>query len=113
MKASVDFDRGALVDRLGEAAAKAQKLLDARVLADSNYWCPLDTGTLVKSAQLATRLGTGQLEWRTPYADKQYWGDFDHTRSLKPHATAMWFETAKAHNLSDWQEVVREVFKAN
>ena len=110
---TVDFDEGALVDRIEEAAARAQMLLDTRVLSDANYWCPLDTGTLIHSAELATRLGTGQIEWRAPYAAKQYWGDFDHTRSLKPHATAMWFETAKAQNLNEWKEVVDEVIRAD
>lgn len=110
---TVDFDEGELVKRIEAAATKAQKQLDARVLSDSNYWCPLDTGTLMRSAELATRLGSGQLEWRTPYAQKQYYGDFDHTKSLKPHATAMWFETAKAQNAEDWRRLVDEVIRAD
>ena len=115
MKASIttNFSADKVYAKLVTKADKAQKRLDARVLSDSNYWCPLDTGTLVRSAELATKIGSGQVEWRTPYADKQYWGNFDHTKSLKPHATSRWFETAKARYEQEWQEVVREIITAD
>ena len=48
-----------------------QAQLDAVILADSNYFCPLKTGTLQKSAIINSRLGSGELVWKTPYARRQ------------------------------------------
>ena len=110
---TIKFDAKKWTRAFEARVAKAQKRLDARVLSDSNYWCPLDTGTLIKSGELNSTLGSGQIQWRTPYAVKQYYGTFDHSKSLKPHATDRWFETAKARYADAWQEVVHEIIRAD
>lgn len=107
MELEVKFN-GALAEAkvTGDIELK-QKMLDAMVLRDSNLFCPQDTGTLQRSAVLHTVIGSGQIEWHTPYAARQYYtwkGIRGHNRN--PRATAKWFETAKAQYLKKWLEVI-------
>lgn len=103
--------RGTAV-KIGLAIHCAQMKLDAQVVADANYYCPLKTGTLQKSAVIGTVMGSGLVVWRTPYARKQYYGvDFDRSRDPNPNACARWFEAAKARRLGEWKRVVDEAIK--
>lgn len=110
----VTFDENAVTARIKSNVADAQKALDAQVMADSNHFAPQDTGTLQKSAQIYTRIGSGLVEWRTPYARAQYYGvTFDHSKQRNPNATAKWFETAKARFKDKWVSLVNSIAKRN
>ena len=89
-----------------------QKYFDALVLQDSNYFIPIKTHTMEASSQINTRLGTGEIVWRTDYARLQYYGvNFDHSKRLNPNACAKWFEAAKARWLEKWVRFVNERIK--
>mgnify|MGYP002621689323 CR=1 FL=1 len=110
MNIRVEFDEGKCAARIKADLEKAQKALDAQVMADSNFFVPLKTGALQKSAQIYTRIGSGKVEWRTPYARRQYYGEtFSHARQANPNATAKWFETAKARFLEKWVRLVNSI----
>ena len=85
----------------------AQEKLDAQIIKDSNYYCPLKTGTLQKSAIINTKIGSGLIVWKTPYARSQYYGNFDHSKQANPNATEKWFESAKARKLKQWIELFK------
>ena len=53
------FDAQAAKARIGTAIRKAQMKLDQQVITDSNFFCPLKTGALQKSAQINTVIGSG------------------------------------------------------
>ena len=65
-KATANFDSAAAKRKFSGAIHKAQIKLDAQVLTDSNYYCPLKTGTLQKSGIINTVLGSGLVVWKTP-----------------------------------------------
>lgn len=106
---------------INEAAIKAKKTdeikrlqaqLDAMVLADSNYFCPIKMGTLQKSAINNTVLGSSEVKWVTPYAHQQYYEvNFDHSKQLNPNACAKWFEAAKARWFEKWVRFINEQLK--
>ena len=110
-----NFNDAAIKARLSTAINKAQMKLDQQVITDSNYYCPLRAaqgGTLQKSAQINTVIGSGLVVWRTPYARRQYYGlDFDHSKSANPNACARWFEAAKARKMKDWEKLVNDTIK--
>ncbi len=109
ISAKVSFDEAALMRRFHNGASRAQKKLDAQVLADSNYYCPLKTGTLQKSAIVGTVIGSGVVRWVTPYARRQYYGvGFDRSKDPNPNATAKWFEAAKARKAEQWRRLVED-----
>lgn len=109
------FNDAAAKARISAAVHKAQIRLDQQVITDSNYYCPLRAaqgGTLQKSAIINTVLGSGLVQWKTPYARAQYYGvNFDHSKSANPNACAKWFEAAKARKLKDWEKLVNDTIK--
>ena len=92
-------------------ARQVQAPLDALIMADSNYFCPIKTGTLQKSAIINSRLGTGELVWKTPYARRQYYDYHKPPYQPNPNACGKWFEAAKARWLEKWVRFVNERIK--
>lgn len=72
----------------------AQKYVDSEVLRLDAPYMPIQTGMLIKSGQLGTVLGEGEVNYIAPYAGKQY-----ETRQSRPydlHRGGKWFERMKA-----------------
>ena len=90
---------------------QVQAPLDALIMADSNYFCPLKTGTLQKSAIINSRIGSGELVWRTPYARRLYYEYEKPAHQANPNACSKWFEAAKARWLEKWVRFVNEHLK--
>lgn len=107
MELEVKFNGQAVMARVEGDVERKQKILDARVLRDSNLFCPVDSGALRDSAIIHTRIGSGVVEWHTSYAARQYYewqGKHGHNRN--PRATSKWFETAKAKYQDEWLEAI-------
>ena len=90
---------------------QVQAPLDALILQDSNFFCPIKTGTLQKSAIINSRIGSGELVWRTPYARRQYYEYSKPPYQPNPNACGRWFEAAKARWLEKWVRFVNERIK--
>ena len=90
---------------------RLQAPLDAMVLADSNFFCPIKTGTLQKSAIINTQIGSGEVKWVTPYARRQYYDYHKPPYQPNPNACGKWFEAAKARWLEKWVRFVNERIK--
>lgn len=107
-----NFNEQAVKARFAKTIDLAQMKLDQQVITDSNYYCPLKTGTLQKSAQINTVIGSGLVVWRTPYARAQYYGvNFDRSKDPNPNACAKWFEAAKSRKLEAWRKLVSDTVK--
>lgn len=107
-----NFNEQAVKTRFAKAIKLAQMKLDQQVITDSNYYCPLKTGALQKSAQINTVIGSGLVVWRTPYARAQYYGvNFDRSKDPNPNACAKWFEAAKSRKLEAWRKLVSDTVK--
>jgi hypothetical protein len=94
--------------KVSESKARAQKVLDLTVMKDSDRFVPFETGVLARRAMGSTTIGSGLIVYNTPYAKRQYYGNFDHTKNKHPFATRLWFEAAKAENLSKWINIAQE-----
>ena len=90
---------------------QVQAPLDALILQDSNFFCPIKTGTLQKSAIINSRIGSGELVWRTPYARRQYYEYSKPPYQPNPNACGKWFEAAKARWFEKWVRFVNERIK--
>ncbi len=107
-----NFNEQTVKTRFAKAIKLAQMKLDQQVITDSNYYCPLKTGALQKSAQINTVIGSGLVVWRTPYARAQYYGvNFDRSKDPNPNACAKWFEAAKSRKLEAWRKLVSDTVK--
>lgn len=98
--------------RINTKAEKITPYLAAMVMSDSNFFVPVKTSTLEKSAIINSQLNKSVITWRTPYARDQYYGEgFDHSKQYNPNACAKWFEAAKARWLDKWERFTNDMFK--
>lgn len=90
---------------------QVQAPLDALIMADSNYFCPIKTGDLQKSAIINSHIGTGEIVWRTDYARRQYYDYHKPPYQPNPNACGKWFEAAKARWFDKWVRFINERIK--
>lgn len=69
--------------------SRAQAFVDSECLRYMNPLTPRRIGMMIKSGTLGTVLGSGSIEYLTPYARRQY---YEHKTKAK------WFERMKASN---------------
>ena len=126
-------------DRIMDNVKAAQNYLDNAVLTDCNQYIPFDNGKLRESGILNTVLGSGVVQWETPYAHYQYEGEkyidpkyhcgafyvqnvgyrsrkgvpkVPSGKPLQYHTEGTgdhWFETAKAANGKEWIQNVKKI----
>lgn len=113
MQINVDFDVNTVDAKIKARIGRCQAVLDAQALKDSNRYCPMDTGTLQKSAIISSKLGSGKLVWNTPYAQDQYYGKPNKSHQKNPNATMKWFEVAKSKNIKTWEKLVNDEYSKN
>ncbi|MFJ8457275.1 minor capsid protein [Bacillus paramycoides] len=114
IRVNAQVDTGLIESKVLEATKKAQFALDQQVLKDSNYFIPKDTGELERSSIRFSKLGEGHIEYNTPYARRIYYGvNFDFSKDVNPNARALFFEEAKARNVTDWARLVERTIKDN
>lgn len=89
--------------RLNNQFTKAQAILDSEVIRCSTPFVPMNTGTLMRSVQTGTIIGSGEVVWDCPYARECYYADgFNFRTDKHPDAQARWFEVAKAAYKDEW-----------
>lgn len=109
----IQFDEALRKKQIDSKTLKAQRKLDAQVLKDSNFYCPMDTGTLQKSAILNTVIGSGRIIWNTPYAVEQYYDRPNKSHDKNPNARMRWFEVAKTKKMNEWVKLVEDEYFGN
>lgn len=87
--------------RKSEDFAKAQEFIDSECLRYMNPLTPRRTGYLIKSATLGTVIGSGVIEYLSPYARRQY---YEHKGGCEGQRGKQWFERMKAQK----KDVIRE-----
>lgn len=111
--AKINFNESGVLHNISTRLSQVQARLDVQVLKDSNYYCPMYTGTLKKSGIIHTVPGSGVIIWRTPYARKQYYGMPNKSHQYNPNATMRWFEAAKAKKLKEWVRIANDEYRKN
>lgn len=76
-----------------EEGGKVQKFIDTECLRLCAEKVPKDTGALIESGNIHTKTGSGQLEYRTPYARRWYYMPADFSGA--PERGNYWFERMK------------------
>lgn len=74
-----------------EAHGAAQKMLDSEVLRISSPYVPHLTGALEESGAIHTKIGSGVVVWKTPYARYQY---YNNKGNKAPPRGSYWFQRA-------------------
>lgn len=77
---------------------QAQKYVDSECIRRMDRYTKFRTGVLIKSATENTRIGSGQIIQRTPYARVQYY-NYDAVQNDTGLRGRLWFERMKTDNL--------------
>ena len=112
MTLELDLDTDKVKKRVEKRLGKVQFELDSQILKDSNYYAPDSEGFLIDSGVTASKLGTGELIWNTPYSAAQYYGLPDKSTDKNPNASMKWFEVAKAKRKMAWEKLSNRVYAA-
>lgn len=117
-------------NRIMKNIAQAQCYLDEAVLEDSNLYVPFRAGELRRSGIRNTVIGSGTVQWCTPYAHYQYMGKDMVGVMTKRHFAlsgepkeyngemlsyhtsgtgAGWFEKAKKNHKKTWIKKVKKI----
>lgn len=75
-----------------EEQGEVQQFIDSEVLRLSKPYVPFDKGDLSESGNIHTRIGSGEVLYRTPYARRQYYEN-NNPQGLRGRR---WFDRMKA-----------------
>lgn len=78
------------------------EMLSSQILRDCNFYCKEDTGMLIMSSLIHSRLKEGLLIWQTPYAARQYYEIPTAYKDVNSNATWQWCEVAKQAHAAEW-----------
>lgn len=81
--------------RKNQQYKRAQKFVDSEVLRLSAPYVPLRTSMLLKSGQLGTDIGSGEVQYIAPYAHRQYYSPRKPGSSTGALRGPQWFERMK------------------
>ncbi len=76
-----------------EAGGRVQQFIDSEVLRRCQSYVPMDTGELIRSGIRETRIGSGEVVYRTPYARRWYYRNAQFQGA--PKRGTYWFERMK------------------
>lgn len=76
-----------------EDFTKAQEFVDSECLRYMNPLTPRLSGAMIKSASLGTVIGSGQIEYLSPYARRQYYENRGNGQRGR-----LWFERMKSQH---------------
>ena len=82
---------------------KGLGMLANEILNDCNQYCKMDSGALIASSYIHSKLDDGLLIWQTPYARRQYWEIKTAIPDPNSQATWKWCEVAKRKHLHQWE----------
>src|SRR5690625_154463 len=100
---NVKVNMGNIETKVPEALKFSQFVIDDAVLKDSNYYIPMDYGYLEESGVMHSKIGEGELYWKTPYARRLYYNpQYSFSTDKNPNARGLWYEVAKAEKRDSW-----------
>lgn len=87
------------------------EMLSSQILRDCNEFCKEDTGMLIMSSLIHSRLNEGLLIWNTPYAARQYYEIQTANPSPNSNATWRWAEVAKNRYQERWARQAQAIMR--
>lgn len=84
-------------------------MLASEILRDCNKYCKEDTGALIISSYVHSRLNEGLLIWQTPYAARQYYEIRTAYPDVNSQASWRWCEVAKNNHLEKWKRQAQAI----
>ena len=109
MAVKIDIDANRIAVKMDNAWKSGLEMLSSQILRDCNRYCKEDTGMLIMSSYIHSRLKEGVLIWQTPYAARQYYAIRTAYHDVNPDASWRWCEVAKNNHLERWQRQAQAI----
>lgn len=112
MSVKIKIDENAISATIDNSFSNAREAICTQILRDCNEFCKEDTGMLIMSSLIHSKLKEGLLVWNTPYAARQYYEIQTAIKSPNANASWRWVEVARNRYKDRWalqaQEYVRK-----
>lgn len=86
-------------------------MLSSEILNDCNQYCKEDTGMLIASSYIHSKLDEGKLIWNTPYARRQYYKIRTAHTDVNPQARWKWAHFAKSVHMKQWARQAQKIME--
>lgn len=114
MPVKVFINRHDVEVKVEYAFKQGMGVLASEILDDCNQYCKMDTGDLIASSYIHSKLDEGKLIWQKPYARRQYWEIRTAiTDNGNPKATWKWCEVAKKNHIKQWERQAQIALREN
>ena len=102
MSVRIEINESNIRARIDSTWENGLEMLSSQILRDCNMYCKEDTGMLIMSSYIHSRLKEGKLVWQTPYAARQYYEIPTAYKDVNSNASWRWCEVAKQNHLAEW-----------
>lgn len=96
-----------------EEGGKVQQFIDTECLRLSAEFAPFDQHILIESGNIHTKIGSGHLEYRTPYARRWYYMPANFSKDHNPKAGNYWFERMKQQYIEKIRAGAKKIASGN
>lgn len=87
------------------------EMLSSEILRDCNKYCKEQSGVLIMSSYIHSKLNEGKLIWNTPYAARQYYEIPTAYTNVNSNATWRWCEVAKSNHRDRWAKQAQAIMR--
>ncbi len=109
MGVKIEIDIPKLSTKISQTVNSNMGVLANEILNDINQYCKEDTGMLIASSYIHSKLNDGRLIWQTPYARRQYYEIKTAHKDVNPNASWKWCEVAKSRFRAEWERKARKI----
>lgn len=102
MAVRIEINENSIKAKIDNTWQNGLEMLSSQILRDCNMYCKEDTGMLIMSSYIHSRLKEGLLIWQTPYAARQYYEIPTAYKDVNSNASWRWCEVAKQNHLAEW-----------
>ena len=102
MSVQVNIRPELIAKKIDKLFSEQMEMLASQILHDCNEFCKMDTGTLIMSSLVHSKLKEGKLIWQTPYAARQYYAIETAYKHPNPNASWRWCDVARGRYYDRW-----------
>lgn len=111
MSVKITIDDQKIQAKIDNTWSSGLEMLSSQILRDCNEFCKEDTGMLIMSSYIHSRLKDGLLIWNTPYAARQYYEIQTANKSPNHNATWRWCEVARNRYHERWAKQAQAIMR--
>lgn len=109
MAVRFNIDANKIQVKMDNAWKNGLEMLSSQVLKDCNQYCKEDTGMLIMSSFIHSKLNEGKLIWQTPYAARQYYEIRTAYKDVNSNASWRWCEVAMNNHGERWKRQAQAI----